>query len=53
MGCKHSDINGLCQMFDEDDVEGRPEGCEDDGFCLVEDDPSPEDSCESYESEDE
>lgn len=53
MGCKHSNFVGQCTIWDEDDLDSAPEGCEDDGACVVEDDPSPEDSCGSYESEDE
>ena len=53
MGCKHSNFGGICNMWDEDDTADAPAGCDDDGACLVDEDPNPEDSCDSYESEDE
>lgn len=45
MSCKFSNHRGICEFFD-DGIE-RPIG--DNGICLCEDDPNPEDSCEDYE----
>lgn len=41
-------------MWDEDcgtTYENSPVGWDKDGYCVVEDDPAPEDNCENYESE--
>ena len=45
MGCRFSDFNGKCQFFG-DDIE-RP--TDEEGNCICEDDPNPEDSCEDYQ----
>ena len=46
MSCKYSDFNGVCQLFG-DGME-RP-GCDEEGYCVCEDDEEPLDSCEDYE----
>ena len=50
MGCIYCNYDGICQFFDEDEAEIRPNGCDNNGNCLVEDDPIPSESCEQYES---
>lgn len=50
MGCIYSHA-GNCSMFSEDEVDGRPTGCDVGGGCMVEDDPVPADNCEYYESD--
>lgn len=48
MGCLYCDFDGKCQFFEDKD--NKPQGCNDDGVCLVDDDPDPSYGCESYES---
>jgi len=49
MGCIYSNFHGECMNYNGD-TDYEPRGCEA-GFCVVEDNPYPEDSCESYESD--
>jgi len=52
MGCIHSDFDGECILW-EKDSSYNPWGCdEEDGTCMVEEDPNPLDTCEDYESND-
>ena len=44
MGCIYSDFEGKCQFSPIE------QGTDEKGFCIVEEDPNPSDSCESYES---
>jgi len=49
MGCIYSDLrDGKCQMW-EGDSSLDPEGCDEEGFCIAEDDPDPS-WCQSFES---
>ncbi len=45
MGCLYSNFEGKCDFY-PDEVKL---GCDWKGFCVVEEDPTPEDSCDSYE----
>ena len=47
MGCIYSDFNGECMNYDE----GIEMPCCDEGYCICEDDPNPEGSCDWYESD--
>ena len=52
MGCIYSNFNGECSMWDPEidssDLGVDPDDTEH-GYCIVEEDPNPEDSCSSYE----
>ena len=49
MGCIYSNFDGECALWDVD-TDYEAQGCEA-GFCIVEDDPNPADSCEDYQSD--
>ena len=49
MGCKYSDFRGECGHFDEDIDQDL--GCDEEGNCVCEDDPEPDNSCSCYESD--
>ncbi len=50
MGCRYSNFDGKCNVFDEN-IEDEL-GCDDDGFCICEDDEDPSELCSNYDSED-
>jgi len=50
MGCIYSH-DGECDFFNINDTENRPQGCDEEGNCSVDEDPSPSDSCDMYESD--
>lgn len=50
MGCRYAEMNGKCQLFTP---EMESPGCDENGFCICEDDEHPEDTCEDYESDSE
>lgn len=50
MGCIYNNFDGDCQFFDAEDGDTSPEGCDEEGICICEDDPDPVDTCQSYES---
>ncbi len=45
MACLHSTFVGECTLFEE----GVEFGCDAEGICVCEDDPTPAHSCESFE----
>jgi hypothetical protein len=47
MACKWSDFDGICSNFDNDIDEDLC--CDEDGYCLCEEDPEPSETCETYE----
>lgn len=47
MSCIYSDNEGVCYFFDESIEDGC---CNNEGYCLVEEDENPSESCENYES---
>lgn len=54
MSCVYSNWEGYCSLYNEDnDVDTSyincPMGWDEIGACCVEDDPTPSNSCESYE----
>lgn len=51
MGCKFCDFDGQCELWDEEGItfEHIAISCDEDGHCLVKDDPDPTMSCEDYE----
>ena len=57
MTCIYSNFNGECTLADRSEKYGMtvvdpctaPEGCDEQGYCMIEDDPHPEDSCAEYE----
>lgn len=61
MACKMCGWNGRCQMIKADTPEElhtelffwASDVLDEKGFCLVEEDPHPEDSCWAYESDEE
>ena len=48
MGCLYCNFEGVCDFYPED----LNVGVDENGFCVVEEDPNPEDSCCSYQSMD-
>ena len=50
MGCIYCNFDGECTLASED-CSTNPQGCDDNGDCMVESDPIPVDNCESYESD--
>lgn len=50
MSCKYCGFDGKCQINNPDDGIEHP-GIDDEGYCVVESDPSPEDSCEEYDND--
>lgn len=53
MGCRHSNFDGVCSYFDGncyDDQEDNV-GYDSEGYCVVEEDSEPSDSCIYYESD--
>ncbi len=54
MGCIY-ETNDMCSLcLDRDDkldMEALQQGCDDDGVCVVSDDPDPSYSCDAYESD--
>lgn len=58
MGCIYNNFSGRCTLSDyEEDEDKKIEvpvamGYDDEGYCIVDEDPDPSYSCESYESED-
>ena len=48
MGCLQNNFHGECNVWDES-VE-MP-GCDDEGFCVCDDDEDPADTCEDYQSD--
>ena len=53
MGCIYNEFGtGKCQLFDEDEGIERA-GCDDEGFCICDDDPDPSYLCEDYKSDSE
>lgn len=50
MGCIYSH-DGECEFYDNDDIYNKPNGCDDGGLCIADDDPTPADSCDMYESD--
>ena len=48
MGCIYSNFNGHCQNWCE---EIEMPGCDNEGYCVCEDNPDPNFLCEHYESE--
>ena len=52
MGCHFCDFNGQCQKFEDESTDITELGCDDDGYCLCEDDEDPEDACEHFQSDD-
>lgn len=56
MGCIYEDrCEGLCMlatdMDGEFDKEQAQQGCDDEGVCVVSDDPDPSQNCDAYESD--
>lgn len=52
MGCIYNTFDGICQLWDEDNIEQSPPGCDKkDGACWCDEDPHPHNSCDSYESD--
>ena len=51
MSCVYIEFGGKCNLFDEDDLENKPPGCDDEGYCTCDDDPYPDATCENYESD--
>jgi len=56
MGCIYEDrCDGMCSMSTnsdgELDKEQKQQGCDDEGICVVSDDPDPARSCDTYESD--
>ena len=51
--CKHMDYNGKCTLWDAEDImfEHVMEACDENGYCLVDDDEDPSMLCEDYEEE--
>ena len=48
MSCVQNDFHGKCLMWDEDNPAAGPEGCDEFGVCIVDEDPDP--NCSSFES---
>jgi len=46
MGCKFSDVEGYCTIYSED-IDNP--GWDENGCCICEDDPDPQELCEEYE----
>lgn len=47
MACRYCSFDGKCQICDPDDgIEHQ--GIDENGFCVCEDDPDPEDTCDEY-----
>jgi len=46
MSCKHCDRKGECELY-QDGIEVF--GIDENGYCIVEDDEFPEDTCGEYE----
>jgi len=51
MGCIYSDFTGACQMWEKENLSLNPEGADEEGCCIAEDDPDPS-WCQSFESDD-
>lgn len=56
MGCIYEDrCDGLCSLATnndgEFDAECAQQGCDEEGMCVVSDDPDPSHSCDAYESD--
>ena len=49
MGCIYSNFEGACTIADPSIDDN---GCVENGYCVVEDDPDPSYSCENYETDD-
>jgi|LGVE01.1.fsa_nt_gb replicative superfamily II helicase len=53
MSCKFNNSNGECELWNEDDdnvqFDHIVDSCDENGYCLVDEDESPEDGCEDYE----
>lgn len=47
MSCIYSDFDGKCTIWGPE-IDGW--GCNDEGYCICEDDPYPSYTCENYES---
>ena len=47
MPCMFSNFDGVCDLFDPDIDDDLC--CDEDGYCLCEEDPNPEETCESYD----
>lgn len=49
-----NNCDGLCSLSADDEGEFDPDqaqqGCDEEGYCGVGDDPDPSDSCDAYES---
>lgn len=46
MGCIYSDTDGTCTIHTQG-VDNP--GCDENGYCICEDDPNPQESCDNYE----
>ena len=51
MSCRFSTFDGVCELWDAEDIqfEHIVNSCDEEGYCLVEDDEDPRMSCEDYE----
>ena len=50
MSCLYSDQEGQCTLYSSSTSSTHLElGCDLDGYCICEDDPDPEYTCEHYE----
>jgi hypothetical protein len=49
MSCRFCSHNGKCILWAEDAFDHIMQSCNDEGYCLVEEDENPGLSCEDYE----
>ena len=52
MSCIYSDTDGKCNLLEDEAYfvsESVIVSCDEDGYCLVEDDTNPDKSCDSFE----